>query len=364
MKDKKYSEFTFMFNNPLELHYALIATSLKEELLEQIGENNLNVVKKPLETLEQMTSKLSSYMKWELNYFFHIYVNSCNGMGQSIFMGYFSDNLMVDNIEEFIRIIEKSDESTMFSYVVERVFYENKNKNIREMYSWDEIKVDLNKMLDVIKQLEFYHENMKEKLIESLENAKETKQRYCMLLKQFYEKIYKPLETEIYELLAPCIKQYEDEFKRSPEKFSRKYFAKDVNVFAAKVNIHISYFKGVGSDYWASSKEELEWIILGADTYKLSHEEPQKERVLEFLKAISDKRRMTIIELLAEKSWYVNEIAEKIGMSAATTSYHLTNLQELGIVDFERYDHRFYYYLNKDKLRELFNLAMKTYLHE
>jgi DNA-binding transcriptional ArsR family regulator len=51
-------------------------------------------------------------------------------------------------------------------------------------------------------------------------------------------------------------------------------------------------------------------------------------------------------------------------MSAATTSYHLTTLQQLGIVDFERYDHRFYYHLNKDKLKELFNEAMKAFMHE
>ena len=57
-------------------------------------------------------------------------------------------------------------------------------------------------------------------------------------------------------------------------------------------------------------------------------EESDKERVLNFLKAVSDRKRMDIIELLTEKPWYVNEIAEKIGMSAATTSYHITTLQE------------------------------------
>ncbi len=357
-------EFNFMFGKPLELLYSLIAVSFKDELFMDIDEKEKREIQSIIDMTYNMKERLSSYIRWELSYFFHEYTCTyCNAMGVSIYMSYLKHNPEINAIEELLEIIDKSDECTMLSYAVENIFYENNNRNIREAYDWDMIKNNPNELLNIIKKLELTDGDMKLKLIESVENAKETKQRYIMLLKQFYEKVYMPFEEKIYEAIAPTMEKYEKEFLSNPEKFCRKYFIKDINVFGPVVIIHISIFKFGGSDYW-SSREGIECIILGSETWRFIKEEPEREKILNFLKAISDKRRMSIIELLAEKPWYVNEIAEEIGMSAATTSYHLTNLQELGIVDFERYEHRFYYHLNKDKLRELFNEAMKVYLHE
>lgn len=357
-------EFVFMFNKPLELLYSLIAVSLMDERLKDLDEKGKRNVKSLIDMLDKMKGNLSSYIRWELQYFFQKYTCTyCTGVGVTIYMKYLHQNPEINTIEEMIEIIEKSDEYTMFSYAIEGIFYEKNNKSIREVYDWDRIKNNPDELLKIIRGLELAEKDLEHRLIEIIENAKETKQRYIMLLKHFYEKAYKPFEEEISKLIAPAMERYEKEFLSNPEKFSRKYFVKDINVFGQVVLIHISFFKYSGSDYWSSSNG-TECIILGSETWRFIDEEPEKERILNFLKAISDRRRMNIIELLAEKPWYVNEIAEEIGMSAATTSYHLTNLQELGIVDFERYEHRFYYYLNKDKLRELFIEAMKIYLHE
>ncbi|MBU5312143.1 metalloregulator ArsR/SmtB family transcription factor [Tissierella carlieri] len=357
-------EFNFMFSKPLELLYSLIAVSFKDEFLKDVDEKEKANMQSILKMVENMQGRLSSYIRWELQYFFHKY--ACiysTTMGVTIYMSYLNHNPEVNTIEEIFEIIDKSDEYTMLSYAIESIFFENNNKNIREVYDWNSVQNNPNELMNIIKKLELSDEDMNQKLIESIENARETKQRYIMLLKQFYEKAYMPFEEEIYKAIVPSIEQYEREFLSNPERFCRKYFVKDINVFGSKVVIHISFSKFRGSDYW-SSKKGTECIIFGSDTWRFITEEPERERILNFLKAISDKRRMSIIELLAEKPWYVNEIAEEIGMSAATTSYHLTNLQELGIVDFERCEHRFYYYLNKDKLRELFNESMKIYLHE
>lgn len=357
-------EFNFTFSKPLELLYALIAVSFEDELLKDIDEKVKGDIQNIIDMVDNMKGRLSSYIKWEIQYFFHKYACTyCTAMGVTIYMTYLNHNPEVNTIEEMLEIIDKSDEYTMISYMVESIFYEKNNKNIHEVYDWDMIKSNPNELLNIIEKLELTDENIKLKLIESIENPKETKQRYIMLLSQFYEKAYMPFEEEIYKTIVPEIEQYEKEFSSNPEKFCRKYFLKDINVFGQVIMIHISFFKYSGSDYW-SSRKGIECIIFGSETWRFIKEEPERERILNFLKAISDKRRMSIIELLAEKPCYVNEIAEEIGMSAATTSYHLTNLQELGIVDFQRYDHRFYYYLNKDKLRELFNEAMKIYLHE
>lgn len=356
-------EFNFILNKPLEFMYALTAASLMDEILEDADEKEKKCVERTIDMVKNIQGKLSSYMKRELQYFFHKYVSTCDGIGQYIYMGYLSDNPDIDTVDDMLELIEKGNECTMLAYVVDHMFYENTNKKINEVCNWSVVKNSIDDLFSVIKEVEFFNDEMKQNLIESIENADETKKRYCMLLRQFYEKVYKPIEDDIFKLISVSAEQYEKEFAANPQKFSRKYLVKDIGVFGLIVNVHISFFKCAGSDYW-SSREGIEWIILGSETSRLFEDEQEKEKVLNFLKAISDKKRMTIIELLAEKAWYVNEIAEKIGMSAATASYHLTSLQELGIVDFERYDHRFYYYLNKDKLKELFNEAMKVYLHE
>jgi len=362
IKDK---EFHFMFSKPMELLYSLIAVSSTDELIKDTDKKNTDGnIQIIVDMLDDIKGELSSYIKWELQYFFQKYsCTYCNAIGVTTYMSYLNHNPSVNTIEEMLRIIDESHEYEMLSYIIETIFYENSNRNIHEVYDWNTIKDNPKELLNIIEELELTDGDMKLKVMEIIENPKETKQRYIMLLRQFYEKTYMYLEDEIYKTVVPSLERYENEFLSNPEKFCRKYFIKDINVFGQAVMIHISLFKCSGSDYW-SSRKGTECIVFGSETWRFANEEPEREKILNFLKAISDKRRMTIIELLAEKSCYVNEIAEEIGMSAATTSYHLTNLQELEIVDFERYEHKFYYYLKKDKLRELFNEAMKVYLHE
>lgn len=350
-------DIVFCFNRPLEFHYSLSITSMSDKLIKSLEEEKgIKPDKEIIDIIEGLKSKLSKYITGEMHYFYHEYVNICCGIGQLIFMGCFNQNYGAETVEEMIDIIEKSDEETLFSYMVEYVYFENKNKSIREIYDWDKIKNDTGEMLKIIKEIQFYDSEMKQKVVECLENPKETKQRYCLLLRQFYEKAYREIEQDIFNKIIPYIEQYKKMFDHNPEEFSKNYFNKDINVFGKNLNVHISYFRYVDSDYW-SNMGDSEWISFGYQTIKYYRKEAKEEKVLQFLKAISDKRRMKMIELLSQKPWYVNEIADKIGMSAATASYHLTTLQELDIVNFERYDHRFYYSLNKDKLKELFNEA-------
>lgn len=365
--NKKLPIVKFTFNKVMEFQYALIMTSLKDELFCELEEQNIKVDENIIRCIDDIRSKLSSYMRWELKYFFHNYTNFCNGIGQLIFMGFIRENPEVKNINDFITIIENSSESTIFSYVFEFLYYENKNEDIREVYTWDEVKNDLDKIISITKKLTFYHEEMKIKFLECLENAEETKKRFCLLLRQFYNKVYEAIEKDIQKEIAPYIKVYEDEYLSDPEVFSRKYFEKDIRVYENKLIIHISFFRYLGSDYYASKNgtmdEKPEWIVLGSATKNFLGKDSKKERVLDFLKVISDKKRLDIIELLKKEPLYVNEIAEKINMSAATTSYHLTMLQSFCIVDFERYNHRFYYHLNKEKLKELFCEAMDALIN-
>lgn len=350
----------FCIHPPFEFYYALAYISFEKELLEQLREEKIKPEASYINITESIKSGLSRYLRQELEYFFDrdiIYPSM--GFGEIILWGFIIDNPEIDSVSSLIRHIEGCSCEEFFSNLVYFTYYENKNKRISEAMSWDEIKKHTYKMMEVMKNTEFKNPNKKIKIIECLENPQETKERYCLLLRQFYEKAYKNYEKDILSAPIPYVEEYEKEYNKDSNEFFRDYFKKDINVFSDNVNIHISYISYCGSEYWATGKDR-EWVSLGFKTIEYQGEESKRERALSFLKKISDKKRIEVVELLSQKDWYVNEIAERLKISAATASYHLSALQDFGIVDFERVDHRFYYHLNKEKLKKLFKDVLEV----
>jgi DNA-binding transcriptional ArsR family regulator len=349
----------FFVHPPFEFYYALTCISMEEALLKELQDDNIKLEGRYINIMEEIKSNMSRYIKQELEYFFDKEMSPTIKLGEVILWNFIISNPDITNISALISKIERSSIEDFFSPLISFIFYENCNKRISETKDWEKIKRDIKLMLYEIKSLEFKNGKGKERLIESLENPEETKQRYCLLLRQFYEKAYKNKEDLILSISLSYKDAYEKIFNKNRAKFIRDYFKKDINVFSNNVNIHLSYIWHCGSEYWATG-EDVEWLALGCKTIEYIGEEPKKERVLSFLKKITDRKRIEIIELLSQRDCYVNEIAEELKISAATASYHLANLQDYGIVDFERIDHRFYYHLDKKRLRELFKEAMEV----
>lgn len=70
-------------------------------------------------------------------------------------------------------------------------------------------------------------------------------------------------------------------------------------------------------------------------------------------KALSNGRRVEIVDLLAQGERSVEEIAEEIGQSVANTSHHLRALARAGLVTTRREGTRIYYALAGDRVHEL-----------
>jgi DNA-binding transcriptional ArsR family regulator len=353
----------FCVHPPFEFYYALTCLSGEDELLKALKDDNIKLEDQYIIIMEKLKSGMSKYIRQELEYFFDKEINPIIGLGEIILWGVIIDNPEIVKVNELISKIENSSIEDFFSYLVSFIFYENQNKRINMVRDWNKIKNDIRLMLDEMKSLKFKNEKRKIRMIECLENPEETKQRYCLLLRQFYEKSYKNQEDNILSIPLSYKEEYEKLFNKNKAEFIREYFKKDINVFSNNVNIHLSYIWYCGSEYWATG-EDVEWLSLGCRTLEYIGEEPKKERVLNFLKKITDRKRIEIIELLSQRDCYVNEIAEEVKISAATASYHLATLQNFGIVDFERVDHRFYYHLDKERLKELFKEAMDIMIIE
>lgn len=83
------------------------------------------------------------------------------------------------------------------------------------------------------------------------------------------------------------------------------------------------------------------------------------ENNLNIFKNISDKTRFQIIKLLLKRDYYGLEIAQALSITTATVSYHMDYLLLTGIVHCEKRDHKAYYSLNKDTLRNTIQFLSK-----
>ena len=72
-------------------------------------------------------------------------------------------------------------------------------------------------------------------------------------------------------------------------------------------------------------------------------------------KALSNGRRVEIVDLLAQGERSVEQIAEEIGQSVANTSHHLRAMARAGVLTTRRDSTRIYYALSSERVGELWS---------
>lgn len=87
-------------------------------------------------------------------------------------------------------------------------------------------------------------------------------------------------------------------------------------------------------------------------TALVRQEGPDQELLLRRLKALSDGSRLEILRSIRQKPKYNLEIAEQLGLTAATMSHHMSVLLTCGFVGVNKQDSRVYYHLEEDAVRQ------------
>lgn len=98
-------------------------------------------------------------------------------------------------------------------------------------------------------------------------------------------------------------------------------------------------------------------LIMGKQSNQLS-----KEELLKGLKALSDKSKFDILCSLKVKPKYNLEIAEVLGLTAATMSHHMGVLLANQFVEVEKQDGKVYYHINQDNIKGFINALERTFL--
>jgi DNA-binding transcriptional ArsR family regulator len=91
----------------------------------------------------------------------------------------------------------------------------------------------------------------------------------------------------------------------------------------------------------------IEAQVLEPDADRRDPRAPSPE-MLQFFLALGDESRLRILGLLSEREMYLTELAEKLGLTKATTKHHMVKLREYGLVTLIDRDRLTYYALRPD----------------
>ena len=72
---------------------------------------------------------------------------------------------------------------------------------------------------------------------------------------------------------------------------------------------------------------------------------------LRFFEALGDDTRLRILRLLAQREMYLTELAERLGLTKATTKHHMVRLRAAGMVTLYDRERMTYYALRPDIAR-------------
>lgn len=86
------------------------------------------------------------------------------------------------------------------------------------------------------------------------------------------------------------------------------------------------------------------------------------EYLCDRLKAISDKRRLDIIKLIKNESLCGQDLAERIGLSPATISHHMSSLVSAGFINVDKQNPRVSYSINQEFIKSFIQNLSNTLL--
>lgn len=267
-------------------------------------------------------------------------------------------------VDEMLYAIEGSDDVALCNYIGGIYIYKYKAQHVRD---WSEVKHSVELMKNYVKECQVIDESTRGNVVKCLEAIRDTKKKILTILRKVYKDAYSKIKNSVEKLLAETQKQYMEQLFLTPVDFVNRYFRNDFRAVNGKwpyrIVIHLSLFDPVDikklsiHDYI----NQEGYIVLGKEAIQWYNDENQSRIICQFLKAISDENRLTILKQLSIKPSYGQELAEKLKLTPATIKHHLALLEELKLVQASRTEHKVYYLINKEEVEKGLD-DLKTYL--
>ncbi|WP_311479442.1 winged helix-turn-helix domain-containing protein [uncultured Anaerococcus sp.] len=178
--------------------------------------------------------------------------------------------------------------------------------------------------------------------------------------KSIYDRLY-PLLEKICQILENNFPKIQDEFTEHFEKIKKDDYKKvsevidqvglasflskrdePLNIYGLILAPNMTMIQFISEDY------DDAFIKFGIYSNKDFVEKENKLKHLsQYLKILGDPTRIDILDLLKEKNYYAKELSDKLYITPATLSYHISQLHVCGFIGAYIEGRKTYYYLRR-----------------
>lgn len=205
--------------------------------------------------------------------------------------------------------------------------------------SYKTVKNDAEKIKKAIKAAGgTTRENEAELFLELCRNPGMFKLRTADMLEQFYRMAINPYEGDVEKKLSIRLAEVQRVLDEGQQRFFSDYCRINRYSNDPVLQIFISWYAEIDIIQF----DEPPAVIFGKRRKDFKAGEGLEPEQIYAL--LSDESRRKILKMLCRKSWFIRELAEEIGLTSATVSYHMSRLSELDLVRYEQGERKRVYY--------------------
>lgn len=239
---------------------------------------------------------------------------------------------------------------------------ENKESEIEEKANY--ILANEHECLSLIQKTE-YDSGLKWELFSFLQDPEKYRDEYITFMEKLIPKFLKHYKTK-----EKVIDEFNKYIEEKNNTNNGKYFKSILGKFMRFDKYDEIYITTSYLDYYSITFNVLEsssYVYIGIDyedalaQYE-GREGDKLKKYINIFKNFSDITRFQILKLIAEdKDYSSKDIAEKLGISGATVSYHMNNLFSAELVSMNRKKRKNIYSINKDVIKEGIDFLIREF---
>lgn len=270
----------------------------------------------------------------------------------------------VEDLDSYEKFFEGRDDKELKYKAIRDIYYENTSE-IQENESWrneiEELISNKDKLLKFIDDLNISGE-LKWKFYNFLNNPKDYYREFIQVLHSFLPGYKKAISK--YESRMEKFNNY-FQYKINTEGIDfLKYLIDDTLDLDSYEEIYVttSFFNPEKRVY--NIDGDKIYLIIGIEYEEALKNIRGKEKLqfsLNILNSLSDSVKFEILNYIKDNDVFGKQIAEKMGLSKATVSYHMNHLMSLGIVRLCKKGKNVYYTLEKETLKNAMDSVKENF---
>ncbi len=211
------------------------------------------------------------------------------------------------------------------------------------------ISQDETRILDFLRKLKLTS-SIKWEALDFFRDVRSSMKKFIDLVNK-YIPIYKKVINNNKKLIEGFENYIENGIDSEGEVFFAKLVRDSISLDAEQIIVGTLFFRS--RNLICATVGEKLYVFIGMD-----YEETARlalgdgDSVMSVFKNLADKTRFHILNLLKDRELYGQEIAEKVGITMATVSYHMNYLLASNLVKLEKVGQKGYYSLKKDTLKK------------